>query len=157
MRAVLLALLVMGLPAAGWAGTWSKNCATPTNANRTISPNESGCYTFTSTDSTTGDSAAIFIDGTSAKWCFDPDTSGTATTTARVLIRDCLGGAKPSSNPENECISLGGANGNASLDGTEGAASSQNACIRTGPGVFYVDITAACTGSACRVSVQAEP
>ena len=96
----------------------------------------------------------------SALITFDPQLDATvaAATTALTVPRMCPQGQPLTpANPEFSCISLGGANGNASLSGVEGAASAQNASIRVGPGVYYFQITGAClAGDTCQISVKGE-
>jgi hypothetical protein len=151
-------------PLAG-AATWQTECGTSTelpapstdvvgfsltNANR------AGCFNFVNADSTTT-SPPVRIETTSAVACFDPDTAGTSTDTSRVKIRWCVAGTKPALNPSQACIDMGGAlTGTSTLDGTEGHAEVQNACLRIPPGVFYVEVIAACTTDACSVRFVGE-
>ena len=147
------------------AESWSWGCAFTSNLTSTspsnfkIGPGNTGCYRFIDTDSTST-SDVIVIDAETAVWCFDPDNAGTAITTATTTIHFCTAGvAAGGTGAVNTCIDIGGANGNATLTGLEGAASTQNACIRTGPGAFYIRVTAACTKTStnfCQVSVKGE-
>jgi hypothetical protein len=145
-----------------WSGKchFSANLTVATGADKfDIAKKERGCYRFVDTDSTST-SDLISVTADSALWCFDPDNTDAVADTARVVIHYCPHGGTPGgTGSANTCISLGGANGNASLDGTEGTSSSQNACVRTGPGIFYVEVTAACAKTStnyCQVTVQGE-
>jgi hypothetical protein len=118
---------------------------------------EIACFSFTDADSTTS-GATVRVQAPTALVCFDPDTAATTTSTARVKIRRCLDGVKPSSNPSNECIDMGAAlTGEDELDGTEGSPDVQNACIRVSFGTYYAEVTAACeSGDFCRVTFEGE-
>jgi len=136
-------LLAAPIYASTWHGT-----TTVTTGN--------SLFRFAAADTTVNDSALFSVKSRSAVVCFDPDTGGVAGTGA-VVVRKCPTSTKPAANPENSCISLGGANGNATLTGTEGAAEgTQNACIPVGTGYYFIDITTTCGGNACEVSVQGE-
>jgi hypothetical protein len=166
MRFAAFALVTL-LASPGLASSWDLGCDSDTTndgsftiqaATGTTSPVGSrvGCWNFVDADSTTT-SPAITVQAETAVACFDPDTEGTATDTSRVKIRWCVAGSKPSSNPSNGCIDMGGAlTGTSTLDGTEGHAEVQNACLRIPPGVFYVEVTAACTSDACSVRFVGE-
>jgi hypothetical protein len=160
MRLAAFALLLISAPA--YAASWDLGCdSDPSNdtsftvaaATGTTSPAAArvGCWNFNDADSTAS-SPAITVQSETAVACFDPDTGSASTDTSRVKIRWCTDGTKPSSNPSYECIDMGGAvSGAATLDGTEGHADVQNSCLRIPPGVFYVEVTAACTTDACSV------
>ena len=161
---VLLATLLLATSAS--AESWSFGCsfaADNLTSNRPsdfkISGNNVGCYRFTIADSTST-SDLIVVEGESALWCFDPDNTDAAVDTATVTIHECLaGGAAGGTGSVNTCIDLGGANGNATLTGAEGTASAQNACVRTGPGVYFVRVTVASAKTApdfSQVSVRGE-
>jgi len=160
-----LTLLIILASTSSSAEVWSGSCRFTGNLTSNdptdflIKAMNVGCYRFVDTD-TTSTSDVISIDAPSALWCFDPDNTDEIPDTARVVIRYCptgIGGG--SAGNVNTCISLGGANGTASLDGTTGSAATQNSCIRTGPGSFYIEVTAACTKTSpnyCQVSVKGE-
>lgn len=152
MRTVLAAALLLFLTNVAWAQEWS----TPGGAPCTIIDGSELCiYELANTEG--ADSDEIEVRSSSAVFCLDSDKGATAIGAMRGVPRKCIGGSKPGSNPENECISVGGANGNSVLDGTEGPASTQNACTRVGPGVYYYDVTVACgAASGCLVMVQGE-
>lgn len=164
LRSVALALALL-LPRAAWSEAWSWGCGftnnlTPSRPTEfTIRHGNIGCYRFVDTDSTST-SDLIVVDAESALWCFDPDNTDASTDTARVTIHYCpMGGVGGGTGSVNTCINLGGFNGNSALSGTEGTDSVQNACKRTGPGVFFIRVTAACTKSStnyCQVSVKGE-
>jgi hypothetical protein len=166
MRFAAFALLTL-IAAPGWAApTWDLGCDGDTSndgsktiqaAFNTTSPvaGRLGCLNFVNADSTFT-SFPVQVSSTTAVACFDPDTAGTATDTSRVKIRWCIGATTiaeaPASNQSRTCIDMGGAlTGTSTLDGTEGHAEVQNACLRIPPGVFMVEATAACTTDACSV------
>jgi hypothetical protein len=125
------------------------NAATWTGST-TIQPGEVSLWSFVDADGTgTADSASFRVRAPSALICFDPDTGGTAGTGV-VTPRHCTNNTKPATNPENECISLG------TLDGTEGAAATQNACVRIPNGTYFIDVTTPCNTDACRVTINGE-
>lgn len=174
MKSLILALALL-LPAGAYAGTWSMNCsyttATGTTATRPAEQNfaidEYGlaCYRYANADSThnapqnsAGTLVGVKVTAQSALICFDPDILQAVTTTARVIPHYCPQGviADPS-NPARSCPSLGGANGAASLDGTEGTATSQNSCLRVGPGLYYFEISVAAeSGDTAQITVKGE-
>ena len=103
----------------------------------------------------------VAITAQTALICFDPDILQTITTTARVIPHHCpqsfIADPTSAATALRSCVSLGGANGAASLDGTEGTATTQNACVRVGPGSYYFEISAGCeAGDTCQVSVKGE-
>jgi hypothetical protein len=169
-RHLVVAALALALPTAASAGAWSKNCqftggtlvgtvGTPQNANKQIAPGDLGCWRFVVGDST-HNSGYVHVTAETAVITFDPqlDAAVAAATTALVIPHYCATGEPlTAANPERSCVSIGGANGNASLDGVEGAASTQNAAIRVGPGVYYFEVPGAClAGDTCQVSVKGE-
>ncbi len=155
------------LSSPGWAATWDLGCDSVVAAAgdpRTIqaqgsstSPHESrvGCWSTVDADST-ANSPNITVSSPTALVCFDPDTAGTSTDTARVKVY-----RNPVNNPStafstNTWTDIGGSNSNSSLDGTVGAATVQNACVRVPPGIYVFLMSAACTSDACRVTVEGE-
>ena len=163
----LLTMLVMA-PSVGWTASWGKNCTfvgtagavigTPANVSQRLGANEKGCWRFNNADGVVN---LGYIQSSSSTnlICYDPDLFATTTNTGRVIPHLCTaGGPVDAANPLRSCIGLGGANASVSLDGTEGPAPTQNACIRVGPGTFLVEVSAACIGgTVCQVSIQAEP
>jgi hypothetical protein len=113
--------------------------------SKAISPpnmNKAGliaCYEF---DDAT-DSGQFTVVTPTALICLDPDIAATGTSTAEVMIYQCPTGAKPAANPTYGCHAIL----DASLDGTEGGSTNQNACVRVGPGAYYIDVTSADTNS----------
>ena len=92
------------------------DCDGSNTTNRIILRNyDRLCYEFDDSDTTASDSALFEVAAHSALVHFDPDTGATGVATATIKIRKCGGTTKPASSPENECIDLGGANGNAQL------------------------------------------
>lgn len=163
-RLLFLLALLVGSPAAAevWSGTCSFSAnltASRDEAKFDIQKKQRGCYRFTSADSTsTSDLISVAAD--SALWCFDPDNTDAVADTSRVVVHYCPHGGTPGGTGSvNTCIDIGGANGNATLDGTEGTASTQNACVRTGPGIFFIEVDTACAKAStdyCQVTVQGE-
>lgn len=172
---VLLFLLTLLAASAANAGTWALNCAyttlTGTTASRpaeqVFSIDEFGlaCYRYANADSThnapqnsAGTLVGVKVTAQSALVCFDPDILQAVTTTARLIPHYCPHGTiADTSNPARSCPSIGGANGNASLDGTEGTATSQNSCLRVGPGLYYFEASVACeSGDTCQVTIKGE-
>lgn len=171
---VLGLLLLLAAPTAGWAGVASYGCgytggsagvigtATGSNPTKTTIDNDSlWCFRFVNADATTTIVGPVRVQASSALITFDPDLYQTVTTTARLIPRMCpLGAAVDTTSLatiSRSCLSIGGANGAASLDGTEGSASTQNAAIRVGPGTYYFEINAVCeAGDTCQVSVKGE-
>lgn len=139
----VLALLSVFLALPIWASSWTGNV--------NIHSGQTSSFSFAAADgvSDANDSASFNVKSPYALICFDPDTAGTAGT-GGVTPRRCLNNTKPASSPQNECISLG------ALDGTEGAAATQNACVRVSNGVHYLDITTVCGGNNCRATVTGE-
>lgn len=99
----------------------------------------------------------------SALFCFTPDIDVNGATAARVklwmaphTITDATSNGIPDN--DNGSIDLGGANGNTSLDGTEGEAGTQNACLRIGPGKYFAEFDVACAQAdeTCRLTVTGE-
>ncbi len=156
------ALLIAGaallaLPSVAEAANWQLGCAdttTPTDpqfraATDRVKVEADGkvCYRLANTE--TVDSGEVAIIAESALICFDSDTGATAISTGVVTPRVCTGNSKPAANPTFTCLSLG------TLTGLEGDASTQNACVRVGPGIYYLDVTTA-MGAESRVKIQAE-
>lgn len=84
---------------------------------------------------TNDDSGPITISTPSALLDFDPDRTAAGASVATINFRRCAGGWPGSCNA-NLCAVLT----NAALDGTEGAAGTQNKSVRVGPGVYCVDL-----------------
>lgn len=161
-------LLLVASPASAEVWAWGCKFQSLTGAGALVStrPTEFkigngniGCYRFTSTDSTST-SDLIVIDAQSALWCFDPDNTDALTDTSRVTLHYCpTDGAGGGTGSVNNCIDIGGFNGNSTLSGQEGTDQVQNACKRTGPGVFFIRVTVACAKTAndyCQVAVKGE-
>lgn len=144
--AAFLSLIALPAFADSWTGT-------------TVFQNmERSVYSFVNADTAaTAESGGFQITKGTVLVCFDPDSGSTTISGGEIVVRRCLGGPKPASNPTFECISTGGANSNATLTGTEGAAATQNACQSYGPGWYYIDVTTTCTSDACRVTLDHYP
>lgn len=166
MKWLPFALLLLASPAAGEA--WSHGCQFNSNGTG-VRPTEFlinaanvACFRFVAADATV-QSSLIVVQSETAVWCFDPDNTDSATDTSRVTIYHCpaggVAGATTSASNTATCIRTGGANGQTYLSGREGAAAVQNACIRTGPGAFFIRASALCAQSSpnyCQVTVRGE-
>ena len=175
MRAWLLALAILVVPAAGWAGTASHGCsytggvagttgtAVGTGATRmTLSADERWCYRYVNADATTTIIGPLRASAPSVTIWFDPDLyqAGVAST-ARMVPFYCPAGAAVDTTSlatiKRSCPSVGAANGTASFDGTEGASTVQNQSWRYPGGTFYFEINAVCeAGDTCQIAVLAE-
>lgn len=160
------------LSSPGWAavgGTWDAGCdsavASPsTSENRTIqapdstkSPADSrvACWTTVDADST-ANSLSFTVASPTALVCFDPDTGGASTGASRVKVYRNPLNSQSTAFSVNSWTDIGGAGDNSSLDGTEGSAEVQNACVRVPPGVYVLLMSVACDSDACRVTVEGE-
>ncbi len=175
MRMLLVATLLVLLPAAGWAGTASHGCGyTGTVAGtagtalgggatkKVVAANERWCYRFVNADATTTIVGPLTVTSPSAVVLLDADLfqAGVAST-VRVIPRVCSAGAAVDATSlatiSRSCESVGGSLSNVSLDGTPGPAGTQNMAVRVGPGVYYFEINAVCeTGDTCQIAVQGE-
>ncbi|KKM02708.1 hypothetical protein LCGC14_1781690 [marine sediment metagenome] len=115
---------------------------------------DSACWNIVDADSDNDESPAFTITSPTALICLDSDTTATANGASRVQVRRCSTGTKPSTNPSFSCFTLL----TTVLDGTEGSPAVQNACLRVGPGVYYLVLTTdpAGAGDPATVHVQAE-
>ena len=175
MRAALFAALVLFVAPAAWAGTASHGCGFtgtaagtagtlgPTSTTKmTLSANELWCYRFVAADAVTTIIGPLRITEPSALISFDPDLfQAGVLSTARVIPRYCPQGAAVDTTSlatiSRSCASIGGANGTASLDGTEGASTVQNMSLRVGPGTYYFEINVVIeAGDTGQIAVQAE-
>ncbi len=145
----LLAALLLAMPAVAADFT---NCSGDPTSRRVVGRHQRICYELAATEST--DSGAFVVRSESALICLDSHTGSEANGAARIHPRKCLGGVLPAANPEFECITIL----DNPLDGTQGAAATQNACIRVGPGVYFLDVTVPVGGApeAALVLIQAE-
>lgn len=152
MRHVLLALALALLAPAAFAGTWT--------GPQEISGIGASQWTFddTETAGATAINTTFRVKSSSALVCFESDTAGAPAGTARVqLVYFSFGQSTANSANFGFGIPLGGANGAAALDGVGGAASTQNACIFVGPGLYGVSISVDCgAGDACAMTVQGQ-
>lgn len=167
MKVLLAAVLLSLVPTAGWAGAWGKSCSftgtaagvvgTPSNANKQLSADEFGCYRYVAGDGA-HNFASVSIRAPSGLICFDPDIFDTALSGVTMTPHLCLAGAPvEAAFPLRSCISQGGAlPASTGLNGTEGAADVQNACLRVGPGVYVFRLDACVGGDICQVSAFAE-
>ena len=169
--ALSLLVLVVSQAAADATGAWGKGCSfvggnlsgtvgTPTNVDPTINVGEIGCYRYSSDDGI-HNSPTFSAYSSSSLFCFDPNLGqsiSVPTSTSAVTPHLCVAGHPLDPyNPSGSCIATGGAQGNQSLNGVEGPAALQNACLRVGPGVWYFEIIGPCdVGNTCQVSVKGE-
>jgi hypothetical protein len=147
---LLVALLALALPAQA-TQTWT-NCSGGSPANGvTVTRYDRLCLDWVTADS--GDSQ-IFVVGTkTALLCFDPDINTEGADAAKINFRYCPNGIQPAASPENECFALS----TAPITGITGAAGTQDACERVGPGTYYVEIeTQGGAGDESRVTIQGE-
>ncbi len=158
MRRLAAALAALILAGGAKAATWDHGCDGSGSTfgiadSTTIDGNERACWSFANADGTTTSPAfTVVVDR--ALICFDPDLGSVGVPAGAGVITPhyCLKGSKPSSNPENECIGLG------ALTGTEGDASTQDACVSVGQGVYYIAVDTACGAAhSCLVSIQGQP
>ena len=114
------------------------------------------CLQFNAADSTFVAGPFVVL-APSAQIVFDPDLGAVVSVagTPAVTPAICSGPVQALANPEFSCLTMGGANGNASLSGVEGADSIQNATKWVGPGTYVLRITGACAASkTCRVWIR---
>ncbi len=153
MKSLILTALVafLALPLAASATKVWTDCAGGTSGNLiTVTAYQRLCLDFDQTDS--GDSRIFIVGTNTALVCFDPDKAAEGIATGKVNIRYCPSGAQPAANPELECIALS----TVPITGIEGDAAVQDACIRVGPGTYYVEITTQTSSENARVSIQGE-
>jgi len=174
MRIVLLVLALL-IPSAGWAGAWSKGCVftggtltgtigTPASVDKHIGPNDVGCYRFNEADAAHFSSAAahgsvlVRVTALEAVVVFDPQLDAEVTAATTALARPLLcttATVLESANPERSCVSVGGAGSNLDLNGVEGPSGTQNSAVTVGSGVYVIRVTGAClAGDTCQVSFQ---
>lgn len=183
MKRLILLLLALLLAGPTFAGAWSSSCnftggnfigtvgtptqgvtvtgittlpAAPPGNLAAIGDSTTACYRFNNADSTHL-AGPFVVSAPSAQIVFDPSLNTAGALTATVIPHVCggmpYGGAVvPTSF---NCPSMGGANGNASLTGLEGADSVQNATKWIGPGLYYLEISAACVAAnTCNVMIR---
>lgn len=182
MRAWWLAALLW-LPVAAHADLWVENCTeanvdcgalddpydcctgaatgdcpiattTGTIGSTSLGKNDLACWTYDAADGVPSDaeSPVFRITANSAVVCFDPDVRDNTTNAGRLTLFHCYAGkVGRAAQPTNTCQSMG------ELDGTEGDAATQNACIRVGPGAYYAEGNVDCVaGALCRMTVKGE-
>jgi hypothetical protein len=147
--AALLALFV-ATPAAATI-TWT-NCSGGTSGNLVqVTKYEVLCIDWDDTD--TGDTRHFIVGSKTALLCFDPDLATEGASTAKINFRYCPNGLLPAANPENECFALS----TIPITGITGAPGIQDACVRVGPGLYYVEIeTGGGSTEDSRVTIQGE-
>ena len=80
------------------------------------------------------DSNVLTVRAPSVLFCFDPADDSDGADTAQVWIRKCLGSNVTAS--DNTCVRTT----DAVLTGAGGAAGTQAACDRQGPGVYFIEL-----------------
>jgi hypothetical protein len=141
---LFLALLALGLAASASAQQWCKSCddSCAGNTVTVIGAGEhagglakAACFNFETEGAS--DSGALQVRADSVLFCLNPADDSDGADTAQVWIRKCLG---PNvSATDNNCPRIL----DSALTGAAGAPETQNACVRSGPGLFYVEVTAA--------------
>lgn len=167
----LLSLLVgVGLMASpSWAHTgWSQvgKPAIPSGTHGSCSVAKVGdvcVLTFTNADAAGIRSPVVHVTTASAlfRFCADTGAACVASTSGRVRIWKCDAGPPATTGgiPDNDfgCADIGGANGNATLDGTAGEPGTQNQYRSSGPSWYYIEGDAQCdAGETCQVTVTGE-
>ena len=147
---ILIALLAfLALPASA-TQVWT-DCNGGTSGNLiTVTAYQLLCLDFDENDS--GDSRIFRVGANTALVCFDPDIATEGVKDGKVNIRYCPNGKQPAASPELECIALS----TIPITGIEGSAGIQDACIRVGPGTYYVEITTQTGSEDARVTIQGE-
>lgn len=129
----LVCLLVAGMASAG-EGTWYR-CGSTKKAKSTIGPGVASCYGIDNTDSDSKSKTFYVVD--TALICLDPDTATDGADAAEVMILRCPAGLGDNAPSDELCIDIL----DAPLDGTAGAAATQNACVRVARGSFWIEVT----------------
>ena len=131
----------------GACGAVSVATAVTTGANQNIAAGQSKCFYFNGTE----DSDVFVILSSTALICFDPDVATEGNDgAAEIMIRYCHTGVTTAS--VNRCKETL----DAPLDGTDGAAGTQNACARYGRGSYYIENTTGASTDEAVVSIQGE-
>lgn len=158
--AFALALLIPGTALA--APSWDFGCdSDPSNdGNRTINAPTSttsplaarvACFSFVDADST-ATSGVFNVAAAEAMVCFDADTASASAGAGRVKVFRSPNYSTTFS--VNTWMDMGGMNGEVALDGTQGPASTQNACKVIQRGQYVISISTACDSDACRVTIE---
>lgn len=150
---LLLGLLLVAGPAHAssvwhWCSSASVTAATASGRapDTTVTTGTTKCFYFNADDN----SAVIKARAPNTLICLDPNVASDGADVAEVMIRLCPGGV--STYDANLCLPIL----DASLDGTGGSATTQNACLRVGPGDYVVVNTANGTPDESFVSFRGE-
>jgi hypothetical protein len=148
---LLVAFLAFPLPAQ--AITWS-DCHGNTGGDLiTVTAYQLLCADFDENDVTGTDSRIFRVGTNTALLCFDPALDSEGADTAEINFRYCPNGIQPGSTPENHCFALS----NVPITGITGAAGTQDACERVGPGTYMFEITTqGAANDDSRVTIQGE-
>lgn len=148
---ITLALaLLMASPAYAING-WTK-CGATASAGTYPAVASNTCMEFRF-DSSVGSSAIFRVNAEEALVCLDPDIAQVgALGSAAVMVQRCTDLTDSSSLTANNCDDILAA----ALDGTPGAAGTQNACVRVARGTYRLVITAAGGGETALLTVQGE-
>jgi hypothetical protein len=156
---IFIVALTLAAPALA-DGEWALDCTDDPAVNAIVTEigassgmNRVACHNFQTEG--TGDSSALITHAESTLWCLNPANDSDGAATAQVWIRTCFGGALVGASVTNDFNC--GRILDAALTGATGAPATQNACVRTGPGKYYVEVTAAgLAGENPYVSAEAE-
>lgn len=149
MRSVLsLLILLLVSGSAEAAGTWTDCLGGPGTPPTLVDRGSKLCWDFNQQD----DSPQFTVQSSTALVCLNPNLAGVGPLQAQVMIRYCIGGLKPATNPQNVCIAIL----DAPLTGTEGATGTQASCQRVATGAYYIEVTNSSAGNNARIAIQGE-
>lgn len=163
MRTLLFVCAILLALPAGASTIWGRDCA-HTQANSVAAParpvtligaGELGptlprfaCLGWGQTGVT---SQVLTISAESALFCFVDDVAGTSAT-ATVMLQKCVGDTNITPTDSQSCLDLL----DTALVGAEGAAGTQTACLRVGPGRYRAITVAGADGDFPVLTVEAE-
>lgn len=146
MRAMIfLMVLLLGVPA--WADSvqWgtapnsSNGQLLPLGEARIVSPERAGYHElYFHFDTTTTSSSMLIVDSPSVLFCLNPADDSTGADTAQVWINKVIGNALSDDDNRYNSVRIT----DAVLTGAGGAEGTQAACVRAGPGKYWVDVVA---------------
>ena len=150
----LLAVLLLATPALGQSAKWNTK---PDSSGTSIATGSALLqangrqelyYHFA--DLGVVDSDPITVQTKSVVFCLNPATDSDGADLATVWIRKSIGNEAPATDNYSPRIL------DAALTGLAGAAGTQNACVRAGPGQYYVEVVNDGTSDGSYVSATAE-
>jgi hypothetical protein len=132
-----LFFMLLAVAVSAGEGSWVY-CNSSRPGPKRISPGTLACYEMDAANY--ADMTKTFTVDHEALICLNPDVDTEGADDVEVMPRHCVAGlANNATAPNvNECLAIL----DASLDGTTGGARTQNACIRVGQGIYYLDVTA---------------